>query len=172
MSPKPVQPFAMFYNEARDRVFRAVLASGRHPVRAEDAVAEAFLRAYERWDSVGSMTNPIAWVVRVALNQYNSDWRIWRREMPDPPEGDAVSADHPSDDDLVELVWRLPRRQRQVVALRVLADLSERDVADALGISAKTVSVHLHRALGTLRTDMAAVQPEKDPWTTQSSPAR
>lgn len=172
MSPKPVQPFAMFYDEVRDRVFRALLASGRHPVRAEDAVAEAFLKAYERWDSVGSMTNPTAWVVRVALNQYNSDWRIWRREMPDPPEGDAVSADHPSDHDLLEFVWRLPKRQREVVALRVLADLSEQDVAGVLGISAKTVSVHLHRALGTLRTDMAAIQREKDPWTTQTSPAK
>lgn len=172
MNLKPVQPFAMFYDEVRDRVFRAVLASGRHPIRAEDAVADAFLKAFERWDSVGSMTSPTAWVVRVALNQYNSDWRIWRRELPDPPEGDGVSADHPSDSDLLELVWRLPRRQRQAIALRVLADLSEQDAADALGISAKTVSVHLHRALATLRTDMAAAQKEKDPWTTQTSPAK
>lgn len=167
----PDRSFALFYDEVKDRVYRALLASGRNPDRAEDAVADAFLKALERWESVGHMSNPTAWVVRVALNRYNSDWRIWRRELPNPPDS-AVSVDHPSDNELIELVWHLPRRQRQVVALRVLADLSEQDTAGALGISVKTVSVHLHRALQTLRAAMAALKNEEDRWTTQTSPAK
>ena len=171
MMTTPRQPFAQFYDEVKDRVFRAVLASGRHPARAEDAVADAFVKALERWDTVGAMSNPTAWVIRVAFNRYNSDWRIWRRELPDPPQDRGVAADHPSDHDVLELVWHLPKRQRQVVALRILADLSEADTGTTLGISVKTVSVHLHRALATLRDGMAARQREDDRWPTQTSPA-
>ena len=64
-----------------------------------------------------------------------------------------------------ELRWpkrlsRLPRRQRQVVALRYLSDLSERDVASMLGVSAGAVKTHLHRALGVLRERLGAPDDE------------
>jgi RNA polymerase sigma-70 factor (ECF subfamily) len=166
----PIRPFAEFYLDAKDRVFRAVLASGRNPTRAEDAVSEAFARAYERWETVGRLTQPTAWVVRVALNRYTSDWRIWHRERPDPPEA-SIAAHEPADDALLRLVWELPRRQRQVVALRVLADLAEADVATVLGISPKTVSVHLHRALRELRAKVGTTIQEGEEWKTQISPA-
>jgi RNA polymerase sigma factor (sigma-70 family) len=45
----------------------------------------------------------------------------------------------------------LPRRQREVVALRYLADLSEAQVAAALGVSADAVKTHLHRGTTALR---------------------
>jgi RNA polymerase sigma factor (sigma-70 family) len=166
------QPFAAFYGAAKDRVFQAVLASVRNPARAEDAVADAFLKAYERWESVGHMENPTAWVVRVALNRYRSDWRIWRREVPEPPPAHSVSDEFPLDAAIIHLVWRLPARQREVVALRVLTDLSEHDTAVALGISPKTVSVHLHRALEKLRAGLEPMQKEEQRWTTQDLPAK
>jgi RNA polymerase sigma-70 factor (ECF subfamily) len=53
---------------------------------------------------------------------------------------------------LLRAVWRLPRRQRQVVALRILLDLSAEQTAESLGITVGAVGAHLHRALGTLRT--------------------
>jgi RNA polymerase sigma factor (sigma-70 family) len=52
---------------------------------------------------------------------------------------------------LAEALRRLPRRQRDVVVLRYLADLSEADVAESLGVSAGTVKQHAHRALDALR---------------------
>jgi RNA polymerase sigma factor (sigma-70 family) len=171
MSSVQLPSFASFYEEVRDRVFQAVLVTGRHPTRAEDAVGDAFAKAYEQWESVGRMENPTGWVIRVAINRYNTDWRIWRRERADPPDTGTVTADYPSDNHLVGLVWRLPRRQRQVVALRILADLSEAETGRTLGISTKTVSVHLHRALAALRSGMASAQPEEDQWTTGTSPA-
>jgi RNA polymerase sigma-70 factor (ECF subfamily) len=164
--------FKAFYQEAKDRVFQAVLASGRDPVRAEDAVAEAFARAFERWSVVGQMDHPTAWVVRVALNRYNSAWRIWRRELPEPPDTPGPPDEGPMDEVLVRLVWHLPRRQRQVLALRILADLSEEDTGQALGISPKTVSVHLHRAIQHLRTSLAESQTEAHKWKTQTLPAK
>ena len=55
---------------------------------------------------------------------------------------------------LVDALERLPRRQREAVALRYLADLSVDDVARTMGVSAGTVKQSVHRALRTLRTSL------------------
>ncbi len=52
---------------------------------------------------------------------------------------------------LLAALFRLPRRQRDAVALRYLADMSEVEVADAMSISQGSVKTHLHRALRSLR---------------------
>ena len=52
---------------------------------------------------------------------------------------------------LVQALLRLPRRQREAVALRYLVDLPEREVAAVLGLSTGTVKTHLHRGLAGLR---------------------
>jgi DNA-directed RNA polymerase specialized sigma24 family protein len=143
--------FARFYTDSKDAVYRAVLLARRDPGRAEDAVQEAFARAYVRWDRVRSHPNPVGWVARVALNESASIARVLRRERPDPPDLPIPAAEPPPDAGLIRLVWGLPRRQRQVIALRVLLELSTEESAQVLGISAGTVTAHLHRALGSLR---------------------
>jgi RNA polymerase sigma factor (sigma-70 family) len=143
--------FARFYTDSKDAVYRAVLLARRDPGRAEDAVQEAFARAYAAWHSVRSHPNPVGWVARVALNESASVARRLRRERPDPPDLPAPAPARPLDAALIRLVWALPRRQRQVVALRVLLELSTEESARTLGISAGTVTAHLHRALSTLR---------------------
>lgn len=148
--------FSDFYVAHRDSTYRAVLVATRNPHRAEDAVQEAFLRAYDRWDSVQHHDHPHAWVVRVALNVATSLWRRHRRELTSPPDRPAPPDARPMDGDLVRLVWGLPNRQRQVIALRVLADLSVRDTAEALGMAEGTVKATLHRALRRLRDALEA----------------
>jgi len=148
--------FADFYVAHRDSVYRAVLVTTRNPHRAEDAVQEAFLRAYDRWETVQHHERPRAWVARVALNVATSWWRRHRREQGSPPDRPAAPDTRPMDSDLVRLVWALPKRQRQVVALRVLADLSVTDAAAALGIAEGTIKATLHRALRRLREDLEA----------------
>ena len=56
-------------------VFRAVLLVTRDRVAAEDAVSGAYLKAIERWDLVSRHPKPVAWLVRVALNDSISTWR-------------------------------------------------------------------------------------------------
>jgi RNA polymerase sigma-70 factor (ECF subfamily) len=145
-----VDDFEGFYLATKDGVFRAVLAAGANRAGAEDAVAEAYARACARWGSVRSHPDPRAWVLRTAFNWQRSWWRRTRREvLGDIPDRPAVGG-QPTDD-LKHLVRALPRRQREVVALRLLADLSAEHTADILGIAIGTVHVHLHRAIATLR---------------------
>lgn len=150
-----VQPaglgFEEFYSAYRDSVYRAVLVATRNPDQAEDAVQEAFMRAYDRWDTVQRHERPRAWVSRVALNVATSWWRRNRREHGEPPDRPAAPDARPLDEHLVRLVWALPKRQRQVVALRILADLSIAETATLLGLAEGTVKATLHRALATLR---------------------
>jgi len=144
--------FSTFYRLHKDPVYRAVLLATKQPERAEDAVAEAFAKAYRNWARVSSHPAPAAWVIRSALNSFRSGWRVWRREIPEIPDVAAAAPSDPGlESDLLMLIWRLPARQREVVALRLLADLDTRQTATVLGISPKTVTVHLHRALGRLR---------------------
>lgn len=56
--------FADFYGARRDAVFRAVLVAVGNRTAAEDAVAEAFARAYASWRRVAEHPNPTAWVRR------------------------------------------------------------------------------------------------------------
>jgi RNA polymerase sigma-70 factor (ECF subfamily) len=147
--------FEEFYLATKDRVYRTVLAAaGEHP-QAEDAVAEAFARALERWPRVSAHPNPAGWVMLTALNHTRSWWRLRRREAPveDLRRYDESTADPP--DALTaavrDAVRTLPRRQREVVALRLVADLSAEETGALLGITAATVHVHLHRALQSLR---------------------
>jgi RNA polymerase sigma factor (sigma-70 family) len=147
--------FAAFYESERHRVFRAVLMATRQPERSEDAVSDAFTAAFERWDRVGSHPNPTAWVIRSALNAFRSGWRIWRREFPELGDVIAIAPNRAGiDNDLLSLLWRLPARQRQVVALRIVADLDTKQTASLLGIAPGTVTAHLHRALHFLRQAM------------------
>lgn len=128
---------------------------GRHEL-AQDVAQEALTRAFVHWRRVARHPDPAAWVARVVANLAADWWR--RRSTPVPPEnGDGP----PGYERLVELradlheaLSRLPRRQREVIVLRFLADLPERAVADALGCSPGTAKQHTSRALSALRSHM------------------
>lgn len=152
--PRDPASFSAFYREARPSCIRAVVVTVCDLHRTEELVDEAFARAYERWDRVGHHPRPEAWIVRTAVNLSRQRWHRRRREtertprpshVPPPPE--------PADASLLEAVLELPERQREVVAYRVILQASTNETAEALGIAPSTVTVHLHRAMRTLRED-------------------
>jgi RNA polymerase sigma factor (sigma-70 family) len=144
--------FGEFYAARKDMVFRAVLVAIGDRAGAEDATAEAFTRACARWAQVRAHPNPTAWALRTALNAHRSLWRRVRRELLGPvPEKPMAAPADDLDEDLRAAVAALPTRQREVVAARILADLSAEETGALLGIAPATVHVHLHRALDTLR---------------------
>lgn len=151
--------FADFYQRCRDNCLRAVLASTGDRALAEDLVAEAFARAWASWRKVSRHPAPTAWVVRTALNVRVSWWRRRRREVAfdghDLPRPDDDV--HDVDQAMLSAIRRLPKRQREVIVLRVWLDLDANTVADELGISPRTVAVHLSRATATLRAQFVPV---------------
>jgi len=152
--------FAEFYRGSRDECLRTVLISVGDQDTAQELVAEAFARACASWRTVSKHPAPAAWVVRTALNANISWWRR-RREIITPDPG--VVADLPAaegasgssvDPRIVAALMRLPSRQRQVVALRLVLDLDTSHTAELLGITPNTVMAHMARALAALREDL------------------
>jgi RNA polymerase sigma-70 factor (sigma-E family) len=146
--------FSEFYVGHRDRCLRAVVASGLRPDEAEEAVAEAFARAWSHWGKVRRLGAPEAWVVRTAVNANISWWRKRRRESPASTPPDETHEDGTDRTDLLSAVRRLPPRQREVVVLRYLLDLSTEQTASHLGIAPGTVASQLHKAIATLRSHL------------------
>jgi RNA polymerase sigma factor (sigma-70 family) len=156
--------FAEFYRSAADECLRTVLVSIGDQDTARELVDEAFARAWASWRVVSRHPVPKAWVVRTALNVGISRWRRRRREVPVPDPGTV--ADLPAaggipaslvDPQIMAALMRLPVRQRQVVALRLILDLDTARTAEVLGIAPGTVMAHLGRAMAALRHDL---QPE------------
>jgi RNA polymerase sigma-70 factor (sigma-E family) len=157
--------FSEFYAAAKDDCLRIVLVSVGDRQLAEDLVAEAFTRAWMSWRKVRDHPVPRAWVVRTALNAHVSWWRRRRREVP-LAETESMADWQPAgtpgvDDALASVIRALPARQREVIVLRVFFDLDTEATAALLGISPGTVGVHLHRALGTLRTQIPSLLDEE-----------
>jgi RNA polymerase sigma factor (sigma-70 family) len=150
--------FASFYASAKDDCYRTVLAVTGDAGVAEDVTAEAFARAWASWRRVSRHPAPRAWVVRTALNANVSAWRRIRREVPlasyraaDCGQQATASGVDPA---LIAALMRLPRRQREVVALRIFLDLDTAGAARVLGIAPGTVTAHLARAMESLRAEL------------------
>ncbi|MGH9047873.1 MAG: sigma-70 family RNA polymerase sigma factor, partial [Acidimicrobiales bacterium] len=110
---------------------------------------EALARAHRHWSRLSGQ--PEALVVRVATNLAIDRYR--RRGRRIGPTGALTLLDaHLAERmDLATAIRRLPRRQREVVVLRYLAEWSEADVAEALDCAPGTVKVHASRGLAALR---------------------
>ena len=117
---------------------------------AEDVAQEALARCHVRWSRLRD--RPQGWVVTVATNLAID--RLRRRQRSTGPVGEPIALveTHLSERiDLAHALRRLPRRQRQVVVLRYLADWPELEVAEALGCTPGTVKSHASRGLAHLR---------------------
>jgi RNA polymerase sigma-70 factor (sigma-E family) len=124
---------------------------------AEDLLQTALAKSYPRWDRIES-ADPEGYVRAVVANTYATWWRRrWRGEVPHEALPDAPTDDRWADVDaraaLTEALDRLPRRMRAVVVLRFHEDMTETDVARALGVSVGTVKSQASKALAKLRAD-------------------
>jgi RNA polymerase sigma factor (sigma-70 family) len=162
--------FAEFYRRSRDECLRTVLVSVGDLDTAQELVAEAFARACASWRTVGRHPAPAAWVVRTALNANISRWRRRGREVPVPDPGmvtdlPAISAASAGSVDprIMAALRRLPARQRQVIALRLILDLDTNGTAEMLGITPNTVMAHMARALAALRSDLMPERQKESP---------
>lgn len=115
---------------------------------AEDVVQEVLEELYRRWGGLRQDT-VIAYARTAVVNRSRSLQRrraVARRFAPRLVQVDEVPPVGVKDRWLWDLVQSLPRRQREVVVLRYWCDLSEAEIARALGISTGTVKSSAYRA--------------------------
>lgn len=149
--------FEEFFGVTYPRVVRVLGAAWGDPAAAEEATQEAFARILRRWDRVGRMSRPDAYVYTTAAN-------LLRRRVPQPATEVADERTVAGDGDLAERVAvqvsvmaainRLPFRQRQAVLLRFVADLTVDQVAETMACAPGTVKATLHQASRSLHLEL------------------
>jgi RNA polymerase sigma-70 factor (sigma-E family) len=148
--------FAGLYADAYRAAFR--LTGNR--AEAEDVAQEACARACMRWNRLSGRGNPSPWVVRVATNLAIDQYRRRLRAQSQPTDAPRTAAAADARRvDLHRALDRLTKRQREVVVLRYVVDLSEAETAQALGCAPGTVKSHATRGLAALRVALG----EEDP---------
>lgn len=148
--------FTTFMAEATPALARTawLLCGDEH--RAEELVQQTLMRTYLAWPTA-RQHEPLAYARRTLANLRIDTWRKRRREvllpaadMPERPDAGLADA-HADRDQLVRALMSLPVHQRRVVVLRHLEGLSEREVAESLGVSLGTVKSTGSRGLARLR---------------------
>lgn len=161
--------FGAFFEAHVERARRlAWRLLGRDEAAAEDVVQESFVKAYRARKSFRGEARLETWFYRIVVNQAHNHrrWRRLRERWTTPAQGDEVdpSGVGPGDPGLRRRIGnaleRLSRLQREVFALVHLEGFTVRETAAILGRSEGTVKTHLHRALSSLRDELADLRLE------------
>jgi RNA polymerase sigma-70 factor (ECF subfamily) len=149
VSVPAAEDFDSFYRGTRQRVLSCVYLVTGDLGEAQDAVQEAYMKAWLRWDTIGRYDEPESWVRLVACRHATSRWRSMRSRlrahgrlglMPESTAGPAT--------DTVEIVAalkQLPEEQRVALALHYLVGLAVAEVAIQTGAPVGTVKSRLAR---------------------------
>ena len=142
----------MFVADGARRVRRALVAFYGLEIGGE-AADEALGVAWERWDVVGLMSDPAAYVFRIGQSKARPHvrWRARRALFPDA-EIAGGNVDVSAAVDLLRAMERLRPQQRVAVMLVKSYGYSHREVADLLGVTDSVVNNLVHRGVRTLRT--------------------
>ncbi len=140
--------FDDFYAASARRVVAQVYAMVGDLGEAEDAVQEAYARAWQRWRVVGTYGDPIAWVRTVAYRIAVSSWRRARNRVLAQRRSESARGPEHVDPDalaLMQALQQIPAAQRRAIVLHHLVGLSVKETADETGNSISAVKAQLSR---------------------------
>jgi len=152
-----------------NRLVRLSVLLVRDQGMAEEIVQDALVAVHQKWDRLTDQQKALAYLRQAVVNRSRSALRhrgvvtrhLARQQLPETAPG----ADHPVLGDsrrrmVLDALQQLPRRQREVLALRYYLDLSEAEIAETLGISRGAVKSHASRGAATLRPILEEMGPD------------
>ncbi len=152
-----------------DQLVRLSVLLVRDQGMAEEIVQDALVAVHQKWDRLTDHHKALAYLRQAVVNRSRSALRhrgvvtryLARQQAPESAPG----ADQPVLGDsrrrmVLDALQQLPRRQREVLALRYYLDLSEAEIADALGISRGAVKSHASRGSAALRPILEELGPD------------
>ncbi|HBC96801.1 MAG TPA: sigma factor-like protein [Clostridium sp.] len=137
-------------------IFRYCLWHTSNRQTAEDATQETFLKAVRYFGKYIHSGKFKSYIYKIASNVCID---IWRKKKADSLSGDLPYVEKGFSEaesyaDLKELVWKLPKKYREIVLLRFAQDLSLREIAEMENIHLRTVQSRLRSALKQIRKSM------------------
>jgi RNA polymerase sigma-70 factor (sigma-E family) len=155
--PRDEAVIALYHSHYVALVRTAVLLLG-DVATAEDVVQDSFIAMYHGWWRLRDTSSALPYVRRAVMNRARSvlRQRAVAGRHADWPALDVASAEEDAlatlaRSSVLAALDALSPRQRQVIVLRYYADLSEAQIAGALGVTTGSVKVHATRALDSLR---------------------
>jgi RNA polymerase sigma-70 factor (ECF subfamily) len=176
--------FEAFVRAHQDMVFATAVRLLGREAEAEDVAQTVFLKAFERFETIGSSPTAAAWLKTVTrnaclnhLSRYRSRWRFFS-ELTVAGDADAdgeaaFEAHLPSDSSPAVALERADEREHLENALRALPDhqrvplvlfhfeqASYDEIASMLGVSLAKVKSDIHRGREALRTRLGRSRPD------------
>jgi RNA polymerase sigma-70 factor (ECF subfamily) len=146
--------FEDFFGAEARTLFRRLCAVTGNSAEAEEIMQDAFLALWERWDRIGEIRDPTAYLYRTAMNVFRRRSRraalALRRAFSFAP--DAIPfAEIDEQQDVVAALRTLTPRQRAALVLTDVMDYSSDEAGRVLGVTAGTVRGLASRAREHLR---------------------
>jgi len=147
--------FSTFYAEEHEHLFKALYFVTGHRADAHDLMQDAFLKLWERWDSIDRIDDPTAYLFRVALNGSRMRARAARRSAKR-----LMAMDAPVDafdevnmrEDVRHLLLSLAPRKRAALVLLDLYGYGSEEAARIMGVRPSTVRALATKARVVLRS--------------------
>jgi RNA polymerase sigma factor (sigma-70 family) len=127
---------------------------------AEDLAADALLAAWRHWNRVRGAEQPLAYMRRILVNEVSGHFRRQARELRVLQHLELTTTQSAQDPDRAAVVdvratlMRLPPRRRACLVLRHAFQLTEYEVAEALGVSVGTVKSQTSKAVAQFRREI------------------
>ena len=153
--------YAVLVRRYRDRYARYAARMLGSIDAAEDAVQDAFVRAFEQLAQCRDPDKFAGWLFLILRNRCFAEQRRRKREgrslepgdeavaSPDRPDGAVVQADRTGA--LERALERLTREQREVFVLKHVEGLSYEEIAQVTGATVASLKMRMHRAYDRLR---------------------
>ena len=134
-----------------DTVYRLALSQTKDAQRADDVLQEVFLR-YIRTDKPFESEEHIkAWLIRVTINCAKSSFtNSWYKKT--VPLTEDIAFEIPEQEELYNIVAKLPKKYRTVIHLFYYEDLSVKEIAEITKSKESTVKSQLHRGREMLKS--------------------
>ncbi|MEY9213325.1 RNA polymerase sigma-70 factor (sigma-E family) [Thermobifida halotolerans] len=130
----------------------------RDVATAEEVVQDAFVAMHGAWRRLRDPNKALSYLRQSVVNKARSVLRHRAvvekhapKALPDAPSAEHGALGELERAEVVNALRALPTRQREAIVLRYYGDLSEAQIADAMGISRGAVKSHTARGISTLR---------------------
>jgi RNA polymerase sigma factor (sigma-70 family) len=146
--------FDELFLDEHERLYRALYFVTGSSDDAQELMQEAFLKLWERWDTLRWIDDPVAYLFRVGMNGFRMRARrarvAARRLMHLEPMRDAYD-DVDLQEDVRRMLLALPPRKRAALVLTGIFGYSSKEAARILGVRPTTVRVLASQARAALR---------------------
>jgi len=142
------QFFERLYEEHKTGIFRYALSIVKSPALAEDVLQETFVRLLQSNGLPFDPSGAQAWLYRVARNICFDLLRRYKKETESTEVGGNDQFAY------LELIQPLTPKEQEIVSLKILGNLSHKEIAAVLGITVHGAKKRYERAIGKLRQTM------------------